>query len=331
MPYRSVAVHRPAAITLAAGLSLIAGLALGACAGSVQGGAAQPSSTPTGGASLAPTFDPDTYRPSTIATATLLTTFRYAAAVPLHVRVTSTRQQDGLTIQSIVFAGSGDTSADIPAEIVAPSAPHGRLPGVVYAHGGQNDDPEAFLDDALTFAKHGGVALMTDFGMTMVGDPAADTRTVVRTITDDRRALDVLVARPDVDPHRLGFVGHSWGADQAAIMAGVEPRLAAVVIVSGWSRMSTDMAATAGVADVPAYLTTATILDGFRYVAIAGRRAILIQYGTQDPNIPQAQRIELTHTAVGHVTRTDYDAGHDLVNDPKAAADREAFLVAAMP
>ena len=99
-------------------------------------------------------------------------------------------------------------------------------------------------------------------------------------------------------------------------MTGVEPRLDAVAIVCGWSRMSTDMADTASVTDVAPYLAVTTVLDGFRYVAIPGKRTILLQYGTQDPNIPQIQRTELTNAAVGHVTRRNYDAGHDLVEFP---------------
>jgi hypothetical protein len=117
-------------------------------------------------------------------------------------------------------------------------------------------------------------------------------------------------------------------------MAGVEPRLAAVAIVCGWSRMSSDMLDAAGrsMTDPPAqvYLSAATTLDGFRYVGIPGRREILIQYGLQDPNIPTVQRADLVKSAVGSVQRKDYDAGHDLINDKTAAADRLAFLVSSL-
>ena len=42
-----------------------------------------------------------------------------------------------------------------------------------------------------------------------------------------------------------------------------------------------------------------SIFDGYRYLALPGRRKLLIQFGRQDTSIPDAQRDELTHAAVG--------------------------------
>ena len=231
-------------------------------------------------------FDPDTYRPRDIPTATLLRQFAYDTAAPLELRVLDVRRVGGATVQRITYVAAGRT---VDAELVFPTAAHGPVPGVVFAHGGA-PDPDAFLADALAIVKHGAVAILPDIAITMTGDAKTDIAYVVGAVIAERRALDVLAGRHDVDAHRLAFVGHSWGAELADIMAGVEPRLAAVAIVCGWSRMSTDMLDTAGRSktDAPAqaYLAAATALDGFRYVAIPGRREILIQYGRQDPNIP---------------------------------------------
>ena len=60
-----------------------------------------------------------------------------------------------------------------------------------------------------------------------------DAPTFRPLVVNARRALDVLAARPDVDPKRLGVVGFSLGAQTAAILAGDEPRLKAVGIMSG--------------------------------------------------------------------------------------------------
>lgn len=277
----------------------------------------------------ASTFDPDGYTPRTIAASVLMRQFDYDRKAPLDLHVINTRTQAGASIETVSYEAGGHT---ISAEIVAPSGHHGRVPGVVYAHGGALD-PDAFLSDALAIVNHGAVAIMPDIPITMTGDPKVDVAYVVGVVTAERRALDILVARADVDAHRLAFVGHSWGAELAAIMTGVEPRLRAVAIVCGWSRMSTDMYDTAtqevGTPSLsePDYLRQTTVLDGFRYVGIKGGREILIQYGRQDPNIPDAQRAELTAHATGHATRKDYDAGHDLVSAPAAAADRLAFLI----
>jgi dienelactone hydrolase len=259
--------------------------------------------------------------PRAIAISALTKRFDYDRGRPLDIHVQQTRHHGGATIQTITYAVPG--TDPVTAELV--TAP-GRGPGIVYAHGGA-PGADQFLDEALAAVKHGGAAMLPDIPITMTGTASTDITYVTEAIIAERRALDILVARSNVDPKRLAFVGHSWGAELAAIMAGVEPRLSAVAITCGWSRMSTDMADTAGITGDQKYIDAATVLDGFRFVAIKGlHRGILIQYGTQDPNIPTAQRTELTHAAAGSVTRKDYDAGHDLIAFPKAAADRLSFL-----
>ena len=41
-----------------------------------------------------------------------------------------------------------------------------------------------------------------------------------------------LIARDDVDPERLGYVGHSLGATWGGALAGVEKRVKAFVLMS---------------------------------------------------------------------------------------------------
>lgn len=50
---------------------------------------------------------------------------------------------------------------------------------------------------------------------------------------DDRRAVDLLVAMPEVDPHNIGCIGLSGGGFRSTYLSGMEPRIKAAVIV-GW-------------------------------------------------------------------------------------------------
>src|SRR6185312_8408747 len=116
--------------------------------------------------------------------------------------------------------------------------------------------------EAVTLAtEHGIVSVLPDIPMTIGGDAKADIAYVVRSVIAERRAIDLLVARPDVDPHRLGFVGHSWGADLAAIMAGVDPRLSVVVVACARSRIAADMYQMGTPADGAAYMAATSALD----------------------------------------------------------------------
>ncbi len=50
-------------------------------------------------------------------------------------------------------------------------------------------------------------------------------------VTEDQRALDVLAARPDVDPARIGCAGLSGGGMRTVFLAGLDDRIAAAVAV----------------------------------------------------------------------------------------------------
>ena len=281
-------------------------------------------STPTAPAGPTPlAFDPERFVPATISTGALLKPFDYDHSEPLHLTTIDSTVTDGSTISHVEFDVAG--GGPVRAELVVPRHRSGRAPAVIYAHGGA-PDPDAFRSEAQELAQHGFVSIAPDLPITMTGSAETDIAFVRRAIITERRALDVLVARPDVDAGRIGFVGHSWGADLAAIMAGAEPRLTAVVIACGWSRMATDMYAIGQPADGTAYMTAMSALDGFRFVAIKRARAVLIQFGRTDPNIPEAQRTELTRSTAGRTRRIDYDFGHDLVNFGPARVDRLSFL-----
>ena len=52
---------------------------------------------------------------------------------------------------------------------------------------------------------------------------------MAKWILDAQRLVDYLVSRPDVDPQRIGIIGHSLGGKMALYAAAFEPRLAVVV------------------------------------------------------------------------------------------------------
>jgi len=52
-------------------------------------------------------------------------------------------------------------------------------------------------------------------------------------VSEFRRSLDYLESRDDIDTDRIGYFGTSWGGRMAAIIPAVEPRLKAVIAISG--------------------------------------------------------------------------------------------------
>src|SRR5260370_35492593 len=86
-----------------------------------------------------------------------------------------------------------------------------------------------FLDEAVVLTQAGVVSLLTDGPVARPGhveskDPL-DERVAtdfLQQVIDMRRGVDVLLARRDVDPKRIAFVGHSYNAGIVALLSGLD-------------------------------------------------------------------------------------------------------------
>ena len=177
-------------------------------------------------------------------------------------------------IRSISFAGSGGSRVD--AFVVVPRTA-GRHPAALFLHGSGGSRRDLILEAAL-LAKRGAV--------TMTISQPADPATYRPLIVNARRALDVLDARSDVDPKRIGVVGFSLGAQTAAILVGDDARPKAAGIIGGRGT------------DVARYWIRRTHADLF------------FQAGMHDAVVPHAQLVALERAAPGHPRVRWYDAQH---------------------
>jgi len=140
-------------------------------------------------------------------------------------------------------------------------------------------------------------------------------------VIDLRRGLDLLTARPDVDPDRLGFVGHSFGALIGAVLAGVDRRVKAAVLMAGTGRFA-DVAAV-NLPDLQGerlehYRRTLAEIDP------AAPTPLLFQSALRDEVFSEEQSREFFEWANGPKSLEWYDAGHYL--DEAARRDRIAWL-----
>ena len=103
---------------------------------------------------------------------------------------------------------------------------------------------------------------------------------------DSMRAVDVLQARQDVDPLRIGAIGTSGGGQQAYTLALADARVTAVVVSSGISSTSAAIRGTGGASGmglIPGWLEVGDLAAG---IAAAAPRAILIGSGSEDYLFP---------------------------------------------
>jgi dienelactone hydrolase len=129
----------------------------------------------------------------------------------------------------------------VPAYLVVPSG-KGPFAVILFGHWGGGDRTE-FLAEAILDARAGAVCLLPAYPWTRpapwrralqyVGSPENDFEAYVQAVVDLRRGLDLLLARPDVDPQRVAYVGHSYGAQWGAILAAEDRRMKTAVLIAG--------------------------------------------------------------------------------------------------
>lgn len=238
-------------------------------------------------------------------------------------RTVDTVDRAGVRLSSIEFAGT-------EGYLLVPSSLTDRAPGVVYA--GQGGVKDRSLGEALELAGDGAVVItaLTEFGV--VGDPAADLAMVERAVEVQRQAVALLRNHPQVDPARLGFVGHGWGATQAACVAGGGASLRALVLAGTGANLSGFLWSFGPqTVDRPAYVKELSAIDPIVQLERPLGYPVLFQVGEHDQNVPPGDADELWRGIdAARKERKDYDCDHNLVDHPPARADRRAWLGSAL-
>ena len=252
------------------------------------------------------------------------------------VRVLETASRDTARIDDILFRGPD--GLDVEAYLVRP-AEAGREPGpgLVMWHWLDNEAPDGnrsqYLDEASELAAAGVVSVLPQgrFPWVVAPDNAADDAAAVTAeVVRLRAGLELLAARPDVDPARLGIVGHDFGGMLAILAAAEETRLRALVVIAATPRWGDWFLPFWTIADDRIdYLRTIRPLDPVERIAEVGPAAVLFQFAERDFYIALMSGRELQRAAPAGSEWRTYDAGHDMRFDG-IRADRRAFLESAL-
>ncbi len=255
--------------------------------------------------------------------------FRYDATSPPAVTDRGVVDDDyPIAVHDVSYASGGDT---VEAFVSVPPGT-GRRPGVVYVHGA-GSTRDSMIGPALWLAARGAVTMAITAPSSTAGSPALTSaldrlrwqrELEIRDVVAVRRAIDLLAARDDVDPGRLGYVGWSAGARAGAILAGVEERLHSLVLISGGSATVSEFVQAAPADLRPQVEETMSSIDPLRYVARARPGSLLLQDGRRDSVIPRKALQALIDAAPDGSEVRWYDAEHAL--GPVAYRDHMRWL-----
>jgi pimeloyl-ACP methyl ester carboxylesterase len=152
---------------------------------------------------------------------------------------------DGVRLIKITFAT--ELNDRVPAYLLKPVDLSGRVPGILCLHqtttigkgepAGRGGNPN--LHYALELAKRGYVTLTPDYPN--FGEYSFDPyrngylSATMKGIRNHMAAVDLLQSLPEVDPDRIGCIGHSLGGHNTLFLAAFDKRVKAAVTSCGFT------------------------------------------------------------------------------------------------
>jgi dienelactone hydrolase len=280
----------------------------------------------------------------------LLQRWTYDQTLPLNVRQNAVQERNGVSIQDVTYESPvgdrgnavGPNGGKVTTYLVVPAG-KGPFPAVVYAHwcmpGSEKKNRTEFLDEAVVLAQAGVVSLLPDHVMVQPGFVEDETpfnenqiAVMVQQVVNLRRGADLLLARPDIDPQRLAYVGHSCDAGAGGFLSGVDKRFKAFVLMAGDLSDEVDKRSKAfqefrlkiGPQRLDAFMKEHGWMDAGKYVSHAAPAAVFLQYATDEPFLDEATEKGYFEIVSEPKQFKIYQAPHAL--SPEATRDRIRFL-----
>src|SRR6201998_2562757 len=169
----------------------------------------------------------------------LLSHWTYDKNQPLETSLVSVQEREGIKVYDITYrspvadrgSAIGPNGGIVTAYLCVPQG-KGPFPAVIYGHwcmqGSDKENRTEFLEEAIVLAHSGVVSLLPDHVIVHPGFVPDKTPLNAQQIDVEvqqdvnlRRGADLLLARKDVDPKRLTYVGPSCDASAGAFLSGV--------------------------------------------------------------------------------------------------------------
>lgn len=261
--------------------------------------------------------------------------FACQAADPFELTVLAERVQDGARIQDISF--KSPLSGKVSAYLILPLTAQPRA-GLIFGHWGEGNRGE-FVDESVVLARLGIVSFCLDasFRRPQAYEPEeALPKADLQWVLDVRRAVDLLQDRFVLSSEHIGYVGHSFGASFGGVVAGVEHRIKAYVLMAGVASATQVMRTSEHPLIVrereqtppeiwEAMLAAEAPYDACYYIGQAAPAALLFQFARHDDYVPAHEAKHYFELASEPKRIAWYEhCNHEL--SARARVDRTLFL-----
>jgi len=266
--------------------------------------------------------------------------FDYDAKAPLDIQEAGVEHRGGVAVHDISYASP--KGGRVPAYLVVPDGP-GPFAAILWGHwywlNSEFFNRKEFLEEAVVLAPAGVVSLLTTGPGARPGhvddkNPISDqlATDLIEAIVDMRRGADLLLARSDVDPHRLAYVGHSYNAEVGGFLSGIDKRFKAFVLMAGPLSDEVDEQSDeykkfrqqVGAEKFDAFVAKYQWLDPGKFVSRAAPATVFLQYASQEDFLTPARAKQYAAIVSEPKQFKIYEAPHAL--NAEARRDRIVFL-----
>lgn len=257
--------------------------------------------------------------------------FDYDRSSPPGLREVGRETRGDALVRDVTFRSD---DATIAAYLVAPSAGAHDAAGILYVHWlGEpaTTNRTEFLNEAVALAGQGVVSVLVD-AMWAETDwyarrvPEEDYARSIRQVVALRRAMDLLLAQPGIDPARIAYVGHDFGAMYGTLLGGADRRAKTYVLMAGIPHLADWFFYAKQPKDPAAYRAQLAPLDPVNVIPQIAPASVFFQFAATDEYVSAKQAAEFYAAAAPRKQMTTYQAHHDL-HTPEVAADRIAWLM----
>lgn len=257
---------------------------------------------------------------------------KYPKLDPAQVRVIGGRVQDGL--ESRLFVLQTPFGYRRMAELFRPEG-EGSYAAILYVHWYEPQASDSnrgqFVEEAKEMARAGAICLLVE---TLWSDPdfflkrtqAEDLQNSIEEVVNLRRAMDLLLSQPGVDPNRFAFVGHDFGGMYGVLAGSLDGRPTHYVVMAATPRFPDwylYLPKLEGEAR-EAFIRQMSKIDPIVHTPQLSPAAVLFQFGTDDPHVPRERAEEFFASAREPMEIKWYEAGHGL--NLHATDDRKTWL-----
>lgn len=248
------------------------------------------------------------------------------------VRVIGKRVQDEVESQLLVIQTPFGYRRT--AELYSPQHKESHA-AILYIHWYEPESRDSnrsqFVEEAKELARCGAACLLVE---TMWSDPdfflkrtqAEDMQNSIEEVVNTRRAMDLLLSEPDIDPSRFALVGHDFGGMYAVLAGSVDPRPTHYVVMTATPRFPDWFLYGPKMDGEPreAFIRQFSELDPITHISNLSPAPVFFQFGTDDPHVPK-ERAEQFFNAAGQPKEMKwYRSGHGL--NAEATSDRILWL-----